>query len=139
MGADTIKRIAHKLGLTRERRRELSDIISETAVVESTFKESGVYPPMPTEPFGGKHFEIGASCFYTNYFVKFRCEATPLEVNDEFLYRTLHAGDKVNLSYKTISEVIYDYVGDDYSKKQELPESRSIVGRKLESAEKITG
>jgi hypothetical protein len=133
MGADTIKRIAHKLGWTRETKRELSDLISETAVVESTFQTTSAYTPSYGPAYGGMHMSQPIIC--TDYWVKFGSETNPIEVCDEFLYRTLHAGDKVNISYRKITEMIFDYVGDDFSQKQEI--EHTIAGCKLERAEKI--
>ena len=134
MGTLNLRKIAHSLGLTRTVRKELSDIISEQAIVTDKFEEKGVYPAYrESGRLGGMSEPVRD--YYVNHFVKFAGESRTFEANNKLFYLTLHVGDRVNLTYREISSVVMDYADNDFSQKKEL--ERQIAGYEIESAEKI--
>ncbi len=95
------RKLAHKLGLTRDYVREASETLYETAVVTS--KEQTREYRMSHEPFGGP------SRVEDHYKIMLEGPVN-FELDDERLYKSLEKGHKVKVAYKVIHNSVYDYV-----------------------------
>ncbi len=130
-----LTKIAHSFGLTQEERKELSDILYETGVVESKdYHEpfSIICPcPMPAVPECG----FIQRKYAAEYNVHLKGEKKSLKLNNEELFNKVNVGDKIKVSYKEVYAGIYDYVPPDFLEKKLI--DVILSGYEYISAEKL--
>ncbi len=121
-----LKKLGYTLGLTEEKRTELSEILYDVA------KVSRKYDPVDDQMATGLAIGEGMGDLSTgvalgsgmstpaHYNVKFTGEKVTLALDNEEIFKRFASGDTVRLSYREILQVTSNYVPPDFSKKQAL-------------------
>jgi len=109
--------ICWKLGLLKEKRIELSDIIYETAVVTSkNHKKGESYLPLySTMDDFYQNLAISPACSGLiikgeEYNIGFKGKTVHFDLNNKELFNSLKPRDRVRLGYKEVYENIYSYI-----------------------------
>ncbi len=129
-----LKQLGRSLGLTKEKRTELSDVLYETASVTAKDyqeKEDGLLTGMAMGNLAmGMLFEEDEK-----FGVSFKGQKTSLDINNENFFKSLKIGDRVRLGYQEKYKSTYDYIPPNFDQKQQL--DKVLSGYKFVSAEKI--
>jgi hypothetical protein len=129
-----LKQLGWSLGLTKEKRTELSDVLYETASVTAKDyqeKEDGLLTGMAMGNLAmGMLFEKDEK-----FSVSFKGQKTSFDINNEKIFKSLKIGDRVRLSYQEKYKSTYDYIPPNFDQKQQL--DKVLSGYKFVSAEKI--
>ena len=137
--------MGRRLGITRETREELSDIIYDTAVVSKEYRAG--YDPMENLPLGFSEPSIFMDThgFWMMqhrynyipeaYFVTFAGTKAAVKVNDFEVYSRFDKGDIVALEYKELFSVVSDYTPDNLRVKEQV--SRTFLKYVFHGAKKL--
>lgn len=136
-----LKRIARKLGWTEEKKKELSDILSETATVSKNYTPrkdnlaTGVAlgTAMGNTAMG---LALGSAMSHSErYEISFNGDKTYFSFDDEELYEQFQDGEKAKISYREAWEEIYDYIPPDFEYKRFI--TKKFSGHRFINAEKL--
>ncbi|MFH1637683.1 MAG: hypothetical protein ABIB71_04645 [Candidatus Woesearchaeota archaeon] len=118
-----VKEISHMLGLTREKRKEISRVYYQKAEVEE--KKYWQDPFMPTaDMYADEH-----------YSVRFNGDIFPIEVENEDMFNGLKEGDMVLMGFKKVYSCAYDYIPPDFGSKELV--DMVVSGHEFISAKKL--
>ncbi|VVB61025.1 Uncharacterised protein [uncultured archaeon] len=111
---DAITRLFWRVGLTHEARLEYSEILYET--IKVSLKRHETSSEEPHKRLWHENLE--------KYFIDFESNGgnheTHLTLNSKELYECLKGGDKVKLGYVMLHEAEYNYIPDNFAKKQRI-------------------
>ena len=138
----SLKKLAWKLGFTKERKEELSDLLYDEGVV--SFKQyepaqktyytmlSPEVPPMYSM-MSGKITQAMISD--EKYSISFKGGKEEFDLDDQPLFLRFNMGDRVKLAYKEVYNTVHDYSPPDFSGKRQV--KKDVSRRVFISAEKI--
>lgn len=130
---ELLKRIGHAIGLTRESRIELSDLVEEDATVTSKEfveeQEDDYLIMARAVPVFVPDYEPA------QYLITLKGGRASFDFDDEGLYAQFEEGNSVRLTYRQMTRVFFDYVEPDFTEKVEV--GRESAGYEFEGAEKI--
>jgi len=108
-----IRTIAFNLGLTKERRTELSDdVLYELGKVN--FKR---HDTIDFEAMLG-YFALGTYGPDEFYEIGFGGQKTSFRFNNKRLFNAFNMGDKVTIAYREVYTATYDYIPPEFRKKR---------------------
>jgi hypothetical protein len=115
----SFRKLGHRLGFTRETRVELSDLISESAVVteKKHIPDDGslIFLGIPTE----------------SYFITFKTDSREITIGNPSAFHQFELNDRVKLNYMDRYLASYDYIPPNFEEKQLIV--REHEGHKLVS------
>ncbi|MFH1589826.1 MAG: hypothetical protein ABIB43_04635 [archaeon] len=117
--SNKLKEISYKLGLTKENRIELSDVMYETAtVVDKDYEEEEDNLPLGTAL---DNMALGiAMSENEKYNVTFKGEKTHFSFDDEELFEMYKVGDIVTIGYKEKNKITSNYVPPNLNEKVDI-------------------
>lgn len=129
-----LRKIGWSLGLTKERRTELSDVLYEIGkVTAKNYQEEEDNLPLG---IAMGNIALGLALSEDEeYNISFRGSKTSFDFDDKELFRAFKVGDKVRLGYREKYKVTSDYVPPNFDQKQQL--DRVLSDYIFESATKI--
>lgn len=131
------RRLAHKLGLTKEKVEELSETLYETAMVASREHTKEESFPSYTYTYAGfrPYIRYGNPVYGRDHYHVRLDGAVSFYLDDESLYNSLQEGDGVRVAYKKVDELVYDYVSPDFKNKRLV--KREFLRNEVVSVERV--
>jgi hypothetical protein len=124
-----IEKYLHSFGLTKQKKREESDLLCDNASVSKKY--------VPEEDKLILGIAIGnpalgrALSRDEKYMVSFKGPKVSFEVDDKKLYNRFNTGDSAQVIYREIIEKVYDFVPPDFNNRKEI--DRYVVDNKVVS------
>jgi hypothetical protein len=118
-----LKKIGHKLGLTKRNKKKLSEILYSKGIVISKSSESDMILPQIAQ-FGEEDYSLVVECPIAQF-----------NVRNKNLFNSVNIGSEVLIAYQEINKITSNYVSPNFNYKKEL--DKVLLGYKLESARAI--
>jgi hypothetical protein len=114
-----LRKIGWILGLTKERKTELSDVLYETgSVTAKNYQEEEDNLPLGVAM---GNIDLGVALSEDEkYNISFRGPRTSFDFEDEGLFRAFKVGDKVKIGFREEYTVTSDYIPPNFDQKQQL-------------------
>lgn len=112
-----LRKIGWKLGLTEEKRTEVSKVL---------YEEGGVTAKNYQLEDDWLGFALGVAMlapvprFNDEYNISFRGQKTSFNIDNKMLFEEFNVGDKVRIGFREKYDIISDYVPPNFKQKQQI-------------------
>ena len=136
-----LRRLSWALGFTKDVSEELSEVLYETAVVSKDYEsendqhDTGIAMGLAMNDIISGVFIGDAMSEDEEYNIAFKGRKTSFSFDDKKLFTRFKAGDKVEIGYRKIYNVTYDYVPPNFIEKKST--ERILGGYKFESVKRL--